>query len=90
MKRTYRMRNILLKHKLWLVLIIVSTGFMALQEVLKAYVMQYILDAAVHRSMQELKTALFLAVMALLCVLVVYLMNHYCKERFVQKFMVCL
>lgn len=90
MKRTYRMRNILLKHKLWLVLIIVSAGFMALQEVLKAYVMQYILDAAVHRSMQELKTALFLAVMALLCVLVVYLMHHYCKERFVQKCMVSL
>lgn len=63
---------------------------MALQEVLKAYVMQYILDAAVHRSMQELKTALFLAVMALLCVLVVYLMHHYCKERFVQKCMVSL
>lgn len=36
MKRTYHMRNILLKHKLWLVLIIVSAGFMALQEVLKA------------------------------------------------------
>ncbi|RGS77121.1 ABC transporter transmembrane domain-containing protein [Coprococcus sp. AF21-14LB] len=90
MKRTYHMRNILLKHKLWLVLIIVSAGFMALQEVLKAYVMQYTLDAAVHRSMQELKTALFLAVMELLCVLVVYLMHHYCKERFVQKCMVSL
>ena len=54
------MKKVILQHKFWLVAVIFATAGLTTVELLKAFLMQYILDSATIGTMERLQTACFL------------------------------
>ena len=56
------MKKIVLQHKFWLAAVIFATAGLTAVELLKAFLMQYILDSATIGTMERLQTACFLTI----------------------------
>lgn len=56
------MKKVILQHKFWLAAVIFATAGLTTVELLKAFLMQYILDSATIGTMERLQTACFLTI----------------------------
>ncbi len=64
------MKKVILQHKFWLTAVVLSIAAITADELLKAFLMQYILDSAVEGTIERLQTACaFTAGYLILCVL---------------------
>ena len=78
------MKNVIRKHKFWLLLVFLSTAGIAVNELLKASLMQYILDSVNIRTMDRLKTACLFTIAYLIAMLVIFLFHDITTTHFIR------
>lgn len=85
MEQDRKVKQIVWKHKGWLALVVIATCAYTASELMKAYVMQLVLDSATQMSMQLFQKAFITFVLYLPTFLLTYTFLYFCKEKFVVK-----
>lgn len=88
MLKTHRMRNIVLLHKGWLCMVILSDIGVMLEELAKAYLLQNILDTAVAGNISGFYRDAIYTIFFILLMLIVFAFQDFCKNHFTESCMI--
>ena len=88
MLKTHRMRNIVLLHKGWLCMVILSDIGVMLEELAKAYLLQNILDTAVAGNINGFYRDAIYTIFFILLMLIVFAFQDFCKNHFTESCMI--
>ena len=78
------MRNIVLLHKGWLCMVILSDIGVMLEELAKAYLLQNILDTAVAGNISGFYRDAIYTIFFILLMLIVFAFQDFCKNHFTE------
>lgn len=85
MEKDRQIKQIVWKQKGWLLLVVIATCAYTASELMKAYVMQLVLDSATQMSMQLFQKAFITFVLYLPTFLLTYTFLYFCREKFIVK-----
>lgn len=80
----HRMREIVLQHKFWLLMVILSDVGVMLEEITKAYLLQNILDTAIAGKIGGFYRNIIYTLFFMLFMLLAFSFQDICKNRFIQ------
>ena len=82
--KDHRMREIVLQHKFWLLMVILSDVGVMLEEITKAYLLQNILDTAIAGKIGGFYRNIIYTLFFMLFMLLAFSFQDICKNRFIQ------
>ncbi len=85
MEKDSKIKQIIWKQKGWLALVVIATCAYTASELMKAYVMQLVLDSATQMSGQLFQKAFITFVLYLPTFLLTYIFLYFCREKFIVK-----